>query len=307
MTSSLLWGEPRVNQLTDETDKPAGPLPSRRAGADAPGDNDPMDPVSMRAADGVRLAGLHWSAPDRAIGCVVAHGFTGSSRNADVQRICRALNGAGFGVLAPDLRGHGRSGGATTAGADEVHDIAAAVCWLREVGYGRIAVLGWSMGGTSVLRHAGLGGDADAVVSVSAPGSWWERGTRAMRIVHWTFETRTGRAAVRALRRTRVSAHAWEVLPEAPAEVAGAIPPRPLLLVHGENDHYFPLAHVEQLAAAAPSADVWIEPGMGHAELATTDDLLARIAAWVGAAVGPAPAVRDTDAGPAVCDDVRRD
>lgn len=299
MTPSLLWDEPAVNQLTDESGKPD---PSCRAHQ-----NGRMEPLRMRAADGVHLAGLHWPAADRALGCVVAHGFTGSSRNADVQRICRALAAAGFGVLAPDLRGHGRSGGATTAGAEEVHDIAASVHWLRGAGYRRVAVLGWSMGGTSVLRYAGLGGEADAVVSVSAPGSWWERGTRPMRIVHWMFETRTGRTAVRALRRTRVSASAWEVLPEAPAEVVGAIAPRPLLIVHGENDHYFPLTHVEQLAAAAPSADVWIEPGMGHAEVATTDALLARIAAWVGAAVGSMPAAGESAAAPVVCDDERHD
>ncbi len=250
--------EPQVNQVTGKPDA-----------------------VALRADDGVPLAGLHWSAPARGVGCVVAHGFTGSSRNADVQRICRTLVSAGFGVLATDLRGHGRSGGATTAGAEEVRDIAASVRWLRDAGYRQVAVLGWSMGGTSVLRYAGLGGDTDAVVSVSAPGSWWERGTRPMRIVHWVFETRTGRFAALVLRRTRVSPDAWEVLPQAPAEVAGAIAPRPLLLVHGEDDHYFPVSHVEQLAAAAPSADVWIESGMGHAEAASTDDLLDRIAAWV--------------------------
>ena len=280
------------------------PLTSRSGDVDrraAAPDLDRHDAVALRTDDGVALAALHWPAsePDaRGLGCVVAHGFTGSSRNADVQRICRALVAAGAGVLAPDLRGHGRSGGATTAGAQEVRDVAAAVGWLRAGGYRRVVVLGWSMGGTSVLRYAGLGGDADAVVSVSAPGSWWERGTRPMRIVHWVFESRTGRLTVRALRRTRVARDAWDTLPEAPAEVAGAIAPRPLLLVHGEDDHYFPLTHVQQLAAAAPTADVWIEPGMGHAELATTDDLLARISAWVRTAVGPDDHV---------CHDDRRD
>ncbi|WP_375482114.1 alpha/beta hydrolase [uncultured Jatrophihabitans sp.] len=271
------------------------PVPRRRAAATT---DDRYEPVVLRTDDGLRLAALHWPGGSRELGCVVAHGFTGSSRNVDVQRICAGLVAAGAAVLAPDLRGHGRSGGATTAGAEEVHDIAAAVRWLRACGYRRVVVLGWSMGGTSVLRYAGLGGDADAVVSVSAPGTWWERGTRPMRIVHWIFESRTGRVLVRAARRTRVAPDAWATLPEAPAEVAGAIEPRPLLIVHGEDDHYFPLSHVEQLAAAAPSADVWVEPGMGHAELATTDDLLERIADWVLAAMRREPAV---------CDDERRD
>jgi pimeloyl-ACP methyl ester carboxylesterase len=247
-------------------------------------------PVSLRTADGIALVAAHWDvrrpSGDNAerpgpVGCVVAHGFTGSSRNPDVQRIARGLAERGIGVLSPDFRGHGRSGGLGTAGADEIHDVAAAVAWLRAVGYRYVAVLGWSMGGTAVLRHAGLGGDADAVVSVSAPGLWFERGTRPMRLVHWMFESRTGRTATRVLRRTRVSPTGWQTLPEAPAEVAGAIAPRPLLIVHGAADHYFPRHHVEALAAAAPDADLWIEPGMGHAEVATTDELTGRIAAWV--------------------------
>jgi pimeloyl-ACP methyl ester carboxylesterase len=259
--------------------------------------NDPQA-VTLRTSDGVQLAATLWEAGRGEVACVVAHGFTGSSRNPHVQRICRALAAQGIGVLSPDFRGHGRSEGFATAGADEIHDIAAAVEWLRAAGYQFVAVLGWSMGGTAVLRHAGLGGDADAVVSVSAPGLWFERGTRPMRVVHWMFESRTGRAATRLLRRTRLSAEGWETVPEAPAEVAGSIAPRPLLIVHGEADHYFPAHHVEALEAAAPAADVWREPDMGHAEVATTDHLIERIGAWVLAAHERAPGF---------CDDERRD
>lgn len=237
--------------------------------------------VTLHTVDGVRLAAGHWAVATRDVGCVVAHGFTGSSRNAHVLRICEGLAAQGIGVLAPDLRGHGRSGGRGTAGADEIHDVAACVRWLRAAGYRQVAVLGWSMGGSAVLRHAGLGGDADAVVSVSAPGHWFERGTRSMRVVHWMFEKRSGRAATRVLRRTRVSSDIWSVVPESPAEVAGAIAPTPLLIVHGAADHYFPLVHADALATAAPGAQIWIEPGMGHAEVATSAELVRRIGEWV--------------------------
>jgi pimeloyl-ACP methyl ester carboxylesterase len=253
----------------------------------------PAAGVTIRTADGVRLVADHWDSGRRTLAGVVAHGFTGSARNPDVQRICQGLAAEGFDLLAVDFRGHGRSDGFTTAGGDEVYDIAAAVAWLRDRGYVTVATLGWSMGGTAVLRHAGLGGDTDVVVSVSAPGTWFERGTRPMRLVHWMFEKRLGRAATRLWRRTRIAPEPWSVVPEPPADVVGAIAPRPLLIVHGERDHYFPLRHVEALAAAAPTAQVWIEPGMRHAELATTPDLIARIAAWVRSAV--------------FCDDDRRD
>jgi pimeloyl-ACP methyl ester carboxylesterase len=248
------------------------------------GDNGPMlasRPLVLHTADGLRLAATHWDPGVRDVGCVVAHGFTMHSNRAPVRRICRAIAGQGIGVIAPDFRGHGRSGGYVTAGADEVHDVAAAVAWLRNAGYARVAVLGWSMGGAAVLRYAGLGGDADAVVSVSAAGTWFERGTRSMRVLHWAFETRAGRATTRVLKRTRISAEGWPTVPEAPAEVAGAIAPRPLLVVHGELDRYLPVVHAERIAAAAPTAEVWIEPDMGHAEIATTEALAERIAGWV--------------------------
>jgi pimeloyl-ACP methyl ester carboxylesterase len=214
-----------------------------------------------------------------------------------VRRIAAQVADSGIAVLVPDFRGHGRSGGLGTAGDLEVHDVAAAVAWLRERGFSRVAVMGWSMGGSAVLRYAGLGGDVDAVVSVSSPGAWFERGTRSMRIVHWVCETRSGRLAVRVLRRTRLSAEGWPIVPESPAEVAGRIAPTPLLIVHGDADHYFPMRHVDLLAAAAPTAALWIERGMGHAETATTPQLVARIVQWVRDSVESAP----------VCDDGVRD
>jgi pimeloyl-ACP methyl ester carboxylesterase len=232
---------------------------------------------------------------------VVCHGFTLSARAPAVRAICRRIADAGVPVLAVDFRGHGRSAGLGTAGHLEVHDVAAAVAWLRDQGFARVAVLGWSMGGSVVLRYAGLGGAADAVVSVSSPGAWFERGTRSMRIVHWVCETRSGRVAARMLRRTRLSPGGWPEVPESPSEVAGRIAPTPLLIVHGDADRYFPMRHVDLLAAAAPTAALWVEAGMGHAETATSPELVDRILGWVQSVVQPVTA----DA--PVCDDGSRD
>lgn len=245
--------------------------------------------TKLETEDGVPLVARHWDVGRRDVGCVVGHGFTGSSASVYVQAICDVLAAGGAGVLAVDFRGHGNSGGLSTAGAEEVHDMRAAVAALRGLGYERVAVLGWSMGGSVALRYAGLGGDADAVVSVSSPGTWFERGTRPMRVVHWMCETRSGRLATRLVRRTRLTSAGWPVVPQAPAELAGSIAV-PLLLVHGDADAYFPLRHVEALAEAAPAAELWIERGMGHAETATTPELTERIARWVRAAVAPVTA-----------------
>lgn len=246
--------------------------------------------VALRTDDGVELAARHWDPGLRDVGCVLGHGFTGSSRSPRITDISRALAVDGFGVLALDFRGHGRSHGRSTVGAVEIHDVAAAVAWLRGHGYARVAVIGWSMGGSVVLRYAGLGGDADAVVSISSPGRWFERGTRPMRVVHWLVQTHAGRIVLRLTKGTRMAGVGWDPVPEAPHEVVGRIAPAKLLIVHGDADHYFPVEHVDLLRAAAPGATVWVEPGMRHAESATTPELVDRIADWLRAAVSrPGP------------------
>lgn len=51
--------------------------------------------------------------------------------------------------------------------------------------------------------------------------------------------------------------------------------------MHGDRDGYFPVDHPRMLAdAAGDQAELWLEPGMGHAEHAAADDLLARIGRW---------------------------
>lgn len=264
--------------------------------------------VALRTADGVALAARHWDCGLRDIGCVLGHGFTGSSRTPRITEISRALTARGFGVLAIDFRGHGHSGGRSTVGDDEIHDEAAAVAWLRERGYHHIAVIGWSMGGSIALRYAGLGGDADAVVSISSPGRWFERGTRPMRVLHWLVETRVGRIVLRLTKSTRMASTGWDPVPEAPHEVVGRIDPSKLLIVHGDADHFFPLPHIDLLREAAPHATVWVEPGMRHAESATTPELVDRVADWLRASVArPGPAAVPADGGPTgdgpVCDD----
>ena len=93
-------------------------------------------------------------------------------RPARPARSPRDLQRRGVGVLALDFRGHGRSGGRSTVGRHEIHDVAAAVALAAR--RTATAVSPCSAGrwaARSVLRHAGLGGDADAVVSVSSPGT----------------------------------------------------------------------------------------------------------------------------------------
>lgn len=240
----------------------------------------------LATSDGVAISAVH--VPGSADLClVVVHGFTGGWRQERVQRVIARLSAFG-GVVAIDMRGHGRSGGATTVGDEEIHDVAAAVEWARELGYERVVAVGFSLGGAVVLRESALMADGpgrvDGVVSVSAPAFWYYRGTRIMRVAHFMVETRPGRLIMRA-GGTRISARGWaEPHPVPPAEAAGMLSGIPLLVVHGDVDHFFPLEHPRAIHEAALRSgvrtDLWIEPGFGHAESSVSTEILDRIGAW---------------------------
>ena len=245
--------------------------------------------LTLRAADGVRLAATHVAGPGRDIAVVVAHGFSGHHRKPGLAAIVRGLS-AYAGVVAFDFRGHGASGGLSTLGDREVLDVDAAVATARRLGYARVVTCGWSMGGSSVIRHAALHGGVDAVISVSATSRWYVRDTPPMRRLHWLVERRLGRVVSRHVMRTRI-ADAWEAVPESPVEVVSRIAPIPLLIVHGDRDAYFTLEHPQALAAAAgPTAELWIVPGFAHAESGATPALLDRIGGYLPGLLARMPA-----------------
>ena len=176
--------------------------------------------------DGVPIDVAHLPG-DEDLAIIVAHGFTLSWQRPSVWRVISRMNRFG-GVLSFDFRGHGRSGGASTLGDREIKDLAVVVAYARELGYARVALVGFSMGASVVLRFAGLLGGADAVVSVSGPGWWYYRGTKPMRRVHFAVERRLGRLVTRKLLNTRIQGGRWDPVPVPPAEAAARISPVPL-------------------------------------------------------------------------------
>jgi len=236
--------------------------------------------TTLVTEDGVPIDAVHLPGP-KDLAIIVAHGFTLSWQRPPVWRIANRFNQKA-GVIAFSFRGHGRSGGLSTLGDREIKDLDVAVAWARDLGYRAIATVGFSMGASVVLRHAGLIGGLDAVVSVSGPGRWYYRGTERMRWVHRAVEHRAGRYATRRWMKTRISPEGWKLIPVPPAEAAAKIAPVPLLIVHGDQDHYFPPEHAQQLYLAAQQPkELWLLLGMGHAESACSQELVDRIALWI--------------------------
>ncbi|MBQ1123497.1 alpha/beta hydrolase [Streptomyces sp. B15] len=312
----------------------------------------------LRTADGVRIEARYEPyagraadrGPDRDPGVIVlAHGFTGSLDRPALRRAATAFT-AHAAVVTFSFRGHGRSGGRSTVGDREVLDLAAAVAWARTFGHRRVATVGFSMGGSVVLRHgalhrtehgnghsasssrpvvhrgrtvahpvdtgdteggtgtaasptdappadavaAGHGGThADAVVAVSAPARWYYRGTAPMRRLHWAIQHPLGRLVSRYGLRTRVHHRDWDPVPLSPVAAAPLLAPVPLLVVHGDQDPYFPVDHPLALADAADpeSSELWLLPGFGHAENSADAALLEQIGDWAATRLR-APAAR---------------
>ncbi|MFC6236523.1 alpha/beta hydrolase [Longivirga aurantiaca] len=273
-----------------------------------PSSRHPVHPpervVTLLTADGQRVSAAYDAPLPGAVDgltIVVAHGFTGSWRRPDNRAIAQALS-AHAAVVSYDARGHGRSSGATTLGDDEVLDLDAVAAWARWLGATSVATVGFSMGGSVVLRHAALTGrstreGADAVVSVSAAGFWFYKGTAPMRLLHTAVASPVGRGILRHGFGTRVTATEWqEPYPLSPSESASLLAPLPLLVVHGDRDTYFPLEHSRSIVRAARAgaaergvadrAEEWVERGFAHAESAATPDLVDRIGRWCTGAVG---------------------
>lgn len=318
-----------------EIDRYDVPAATEREGSESPenratGGEEPVRAV-LRAGDGVRIEagylpyegqrGAARPAPGGGA-IVLAHGFTGSLDRPALQRAARAF-AQHAAVITFSFRGHGGSGGTSTVGDREVLDLAAAVRWARSLGHERVVTVGFSMGGSVVLRHGGLyrrgdgnepagtgNGDRecaeartmhggrtgahpstdrsaapDGVVAVSAPARWFYRGTAPMRRLHWVVERPVGRLVGRYGLRTRIHPRTWNPVPLSPVDAAPLIAPAPLLIVHGDRDPYFPLDHPRSLAAAAgpDGAELWLEHGFGHATSAAAPELLHRIGAWAGA------------------------
>jgi pimeloyl-ACP methyl ester carboxylesterase len=149
-------GATLVGRLAVDAWGPAAPAPQR---------------VSLPTADGGSLQADLYGAGARAV--VLAHGGRFNKESWIPQ--ARALEAAGFRVLAIDLRGTGQS---TGPGLKDPHgpplheDVLAAVRYLRSSGAKTVSVVGGSMGGgaTADALARARPGEIDRVVLLAASG-----------------------------------------------------------------------------------------------------------------------------------------
>lgn len=194
---------------------------------------------------------------------VLLHGFAASAGKPAYARLADVLQRDST-VLAVDLRGHGRSRGASTLGDRERFDVAAAVAALRGDGHRHVTIVGASMGSTAAVHAVATGTTADALVLVSGPGFLPEEPrTAPLAALHRHWHSPLSRGAMRLGLKVRVAPPARWSRPRHPADL---LPDDlPTLVVHGRDDAYFPVGDARALAAG-PRAVLWLEDDFGHAE-----------------------------------------
>jgi alpha-beta hydrolase superfamily lysophospholipase len=225
----------------------------------------PYEDVVIPTRDGQQLAG--WFVPargsDRAV--VLTHGVI--DHRAGVLEMIQALHSGGYNVLAFDFRGHGQSSGWTvTYGAREKLDIIAAVDYLQRHkpdSCRRLAGVGWSMGAAALILAAAedprlLALHLDAPYA-STSDMAWQIGKDMPRWMAWyMYWVGTSLACLES---------GTNLFLLSPAERVASIAPRPIMIVHGDQDEVIPLEQGRRVfgAAQAPKSFHAV-PGAGHCE-----------------------------------------
>jgi uncharacterized protein len=251
--------------------------PRSRAIAGPPGDFPfAVEEVGWTTTDDKSIKG--WFVPggggDRAI--VLLHGFGGDRR----QMLPRAklFRQQGYAVLLYDARACGESSrDCITFGYHEANDLLGAIALLKERGLRRIACLGVSQGGATILMAAERLGDVRCVICESVfdelahavdhrfrrytllPG--WLAGCVMIPIAE--YRTGIGLAEVR------------------PVEHTGKLP-CPILLISGERDGKARPEEAGRLfEAAREPKELWLVPNAGHEDLFGAPDYAKRVSEFL--------------------------
>jgi len=242
------------------------------------------EPIRISSSSGLRLAGiLHLNRGSASDTCVVvAHGML-SSKNSDKHRlICEAAAGAGNAALRFDFRGRGESDGdpSILTVSNEIDDLAAAIDFVRDLGYSRVMVVGSSLGGTVAILTGAQGLDLVGLITIAAPATLPDGPREA-----WGGSGRV------------INDRLIEVAPgefidagffrdAATHDVIGAARSIccPWLIIHGAADPVVPVEDTALLAENAPTAELVVHPTACHRfdQLEEREWLIKKVAGFIG-------------------------
>jgi pimeloyl-ACP methyl ester carboxylesterase len=223
--------------------------------------------VTIKNERRLKLAGILYTGPAQSTAVIVCHGFTGSKEGGGrALAMAEVLGGLGYSTLLFDFSGCGESEGifSDISLSGHINDLKCAVDFCFDSGFKSAVTVGRSFGGTAVLCHGGYDKRVAGVSSWSAPADpfrhfsgYLKEGAGAENnLIPLTGQD--GTVIVKNSFFDDLSRH----------DVTGSarlISPRPLLVVHGEDDNVVPLLNAHNIFSAAgePKA-IKIVPGADH-------------------------------------------
>lgn len=209
--------------------------------------------VSFANSRGQSLAGLFYACTELDSSLIVCHGFSGSKEGGGrAQRMAEYLARPGMGVLLFDFSGNGESEGsfADTTLIGQMDDLKCAADWCRNLGAKHLAGMGRSFGGTTLLCQAAKDSRFETVCT-------WATPVYPLDLFHGFLCELSGDRIILSGEGGTIELKKgfMEDLARHDAEVcARSIPPRPMLIVHGERDEVVPPHEAEIIRTATASS-----------------------------------------------------
>jgi putative redox protein len=215
----------------------------------------------------LKLAGLLYTGSEPGTVVVVCHGFTGSKEGGGrAITMAEELGRLGYATLLFDFSGCGESEGqfSDLSLSNHINDVQCAVDFCHDFGFKPIITVGRSFGGTAVLCHGSTEKKVAGVSSWSAPAnpfrhfSGYLKGPAPPERDLVPLTGQGGTVFIKQSSFDDLNRH----------DVVGPVSllsPRPLLVVHGQDDSVVPLVNSKIIfeAAGEPKA-LKIIPGANH-------------------------------------------
>lgn len=216
-----------------------------------------FESITLTLAGGMQLNG--WWLPPKNGAVILLLGGHGSNRDAMLPE-ADMLAGHGYGVITLDYRQC--AGKLATLGYREIEEMEAMVAFAKaQPDVDWLGVLGFSVGGTTAIRGAVHMPELQAVI---AQGNYSSLSREVVASPSSPFSVkRLIQYLVALFYRLQVGVWPNQVCP---LNDLPRLAPRPVLLIHGENEIDRTQGQI-QLAAALSSgskASLWVVPGTGH-------------------------------------------
>lgn len=219
--------------------------------------------VAFQTADQLTLKGWYAPAADNGAAIILLHGHKGN--RWQMYDTALMLRRAGYGVLLYDARAMGESEGeATSIGYFETADLIAAVGFLRGEGVERIACLGQSQGGATILLAAAQLEGVRCVIAQCSYDSIRNAVDRRFRD-HLGVPGWLGGSLLTYFAERQLGVSADRISPLEEIKKLRC----PLLMIAGTADTRTLAGDTRRLydAATTPTKELWMIEGAGHEDL----------------------------------------